>query len=128
MSEYFNAGEILPAELTHEVLKHLPESSRNGALVYFSEDYYAKRNAEIVTCFRIYQSDPHFGSLPEIYEALSEQYGLSVRRICAILKDAGEQSERARQGQRRFSGVRVDRNSRRMSVRAASSCRSAGRR
>ena len=118
MAEYFNAREILPVELMSEVMNYIPEASRNGAVVYFSEDYYARRNAAIVTSFRIYQSDPNFGSHMEIYEALSEQYGLTVRRICRILQEAGEHGDRCIQIRRRVSGIRVNRHSRRMSVRA----------
>ena len=119
MADYYNAREILPADLVSEVMKHVPEASRNGALVYFSEDYYARRNAEIVSCFLLYQADPHFGSQLEIYEALSEQFGLTVRRICKILSESGDHSERRLQVRRRFSGIRVDRCSRRMKVRTA---------
>jgi hypothetical protein len=119
MADYYNAREILPAELMREVMEHVPKGSRNGALVYFSEDYYARRNAEIVSCFLIYQADPNFGSQLEIYEALSEQFGLTVRRICRILKEGGDHGERRVQVRRRFSGIRVDRCSRRMKVRTA---------
>ena len=119
MAEYFNAREILPTELMNEVMEYVPEGSRNGVLLYFSEDYYAKRNAEIVKCFEIYQADADFGSQLEICEALSEQYGLTVRWICTLLKEAGVKSERCGNGRRRFSGVRVSRCSRRMRLRTA---------
>ena len=119
MADYYNAREILPADLLRGVLEHVPEGSRSGALVYFSEDYYGRRNAEIVRCFHIYQADPHFGSRSEIYEALSEQYGLTARRICKIVKENGDHRESRPRARRRLSGIRVDRCSRRMKVRTA---------
>lgn len=117
MADYFNARETLPAELIAQVMEHIPGASRSGAVLYFSEDYYAARNAEICRCFEIFQSDPSFGSHLEIYEALSEQYGLTSRRICEIVKGAREQCGRRRPSRRRYSGVRVGRSSRRMRVR-----------
>ncbi|UCD56527.1 MAG: hypothetical protein JSV16_11920 [Candidatus Hydrogenedentota bacterium] len=119
MAEYFNAKEVLPVELIARVMEHLPEQSRSGALVYFSEDYYTRRNAEIARCFQLYQSDSNFGSHLEIYESLSEQYGLSARQICKIVKEAREQGGRRASPRRRYSGVRVGRSSRRMRVRTA---------
>lgn len=117
MAEYFNAREILPAGLIAEVMEHLPEQSKYGAVLYFSEDYYTKRNAEITRCFEIYISDPNFGSHLEIYEALSEQYGLTVRQICKILREArGEQGRGRKPPRRRPSGVRVGRTTRKMRV------------
>ena len=118
MAEYFNGKEILPAELVSEVMEYIPERSRNGALVYLSEDYYARRNGEIVRSFRIYQADPTFGSRLEIYEALSEHYRLTVRRICKIVKENGEDSGGHARVRRRFSGLRVDPRSRRMKASA----------
>ena len=117
MAEYFNATTILPAELLAQVLEHIPEQSRSGALVYFSEDYYAKRNAEISRCFQIYQSDPAFGSHLEIYEELSEEYGLTVRQICKIVRGVRQKGERSGPSRRRSSGVRVGRSIRKMVVR-----------
>lgn len=117
MAEYFNAKKILPPELMAAVLEHIPKGSRCGALVYFSEDYYAKRNAEIGQCFQIYQSDPSFGSNLAIYEALSEQYRLTVRQICKIVKDARDAGGRASPVRRRHSGIRVGRSSRKMTIR-----------
>ena len=117
MADYFNAREVLPAELIADVLEHIPEQSRSGATIYFSEDYYAKRNTEIARCFQIYQSDPSFGSHMEIYEGLSDQFGLTVRQICKIVKGVREQGGRQAPSRRRFSGVRVGRSSRRMKVR-----------
>ena len=119
MAEYFNAKKILPPELMAAVFEHIPEASRCGALVYFSEDYYAKRNAEIERSFQIYQSDPSFGSNIAIYEALSEQYGLTTRQICKIVKDVRDTDEAAAPAKRRYSGIRVGRSSRKMSVRTA---------
>jgi len=116
MAEYFNARELLPGDLILEVLAHLPEESRNGAVLYFSEDYYARRNAEIAGYFRIYQSDPEFESHAEIYEALSEQYGLTIRQICRIVTAAGVRGGARRCDRRRRSGIRVGRVSRRMRV------------
>jgi hypothetical protein len=117
MAEYFNAKKILPPELMAAVLEHIPEDSRSGALLYFSEDYYAKRNAEIERCFQIYQSDPSFGSNIAIYEELSEQYGLTTRQICKIVKGVRNTDDRKTPARRRYSGVRVGRSSRRMTVR-----------
>lgn len=116
MAEYFNAREKLPIDLILEVLEHIPEESREGALIYFSKNYYARRNAEIVRCFQIYQSDPQFGSHIEIYEALSDQYRLTVRQICKIVKAARAQGGKRGCHRRRPSGVRVGRISRRMRV------------
>ena len=117
MAEYFNAKKLLPSELMAAVLKHLPTQSRSGAIVYFSEDYYAKRNAEIGRGFLKCQSDPGFGSHLEIYEALSEQYGLTVRQICKIVRSVREGSGKRTPSRRRYSGVRVGRAFRRMTVR-----------
>lgn len=117
MAEYFNAKKILPPELMAAVLEHIPDASRSGALVYFSEDYYAKRNGEIERCFQIYQSDPSFGSNIAIYEELSEQYRLTTRQICKIVKDVRDTGERKAPARRRYSGVRVGRSSRKMTVR-----------
>lgn len=116
MAEYFNARKILPTDLIAVVLEHIPARDRNGAVIYFSEDYYAQRNGEIERCFEIYQSDPSFGSYLEIYEALAEQFGLTVRQICKIVKEVREQGGRKIPVRRRFSGVRVRRSSRRMRV------------
>ncbi len=117
MAEYFNAKKILPADLISMVLEHISAQSRSGALVYFSEDYYATRNAKIERCFQIYQSDPSFGSHLEIYEALSEEFGISVRQICKIVRDVREEGGRKAPVRRRYSGVRVGRTSRKMTVR-----------
>lgn len=117
MANYFNAKKILPAELIAEVLGRIPEECRSGALVYFSEDYYARRNAEIERSFQLYATDETFGSHLEIYEALSEQYGLTVRQICKIVKGARKRCGRTRPRRRRYSGVRVGRTARRMNVR-----------
>ena len=87
MAEYFNAKTVLPAELIMRVLEHIPHQSKSGAIVYFSEDYYAKRNGEIGRRFKKHRSDPAFGSHLQIYEALSEQYGLTVRQICKIVRE-----------------------------------------
>ncbi|RJP69528.1 MAG: hypothetical protein C4532_10840 [Candidatus Abyssobacteria bacterium SURF_17] len=116
MAEYFNADRMLPAELVAAVLRHVPERSRNGALIYFSEDYYTRRNAEIAQSFRVYQSDPNFGSHVEIYEALSEHYGLAVRQICKIVTQARRGGERRSKVRRRRSGWSVRGTSRRMSL------------
>lgn len=117
MAEYFNARQILPKDLLGEVLEHIPEGSRNGAVLYFSNDYYARRNAEIVDCFQIHQADPRFGSHTEIYEALAEQYGLTVRQICKIVREARAQGGHRGRRRRRRSGIRVGRFTRRMSIR-----------
>ena len=120
MPEYFNAKDILPAELIAEVMNHIPAQSKGGAVVYFKEDYYVRRNAEISRLFQIYQSDPTFGSHLEVYEALSEHYGLTVRRICEIVKGVREKSGGVVSLRRRRSGLRVGRrSSRRMRVRTA---------
>jgi hypothetical protein len=120
MASYFNAKKILPSELIAEVLGRIPEGCRSGALVYFSEDYYARRNAEIERSFQLYATDTAFGSHLEIYEALSEQYGLTVRQICKIVKGVRERCGKIGPKRRRYSGVRVGRTSRRMSVRTTS--------
>ena len=117
MAEYFNAKKLLPPDLIAQVLEHIPDESRNGALLYFSEDYYARRNAEIERCFQIYQSDPSFGSHLEIYEALSEEFGITVRQICKIVRGVREQNGRKTPVRRRYSGIRVGRTSRKMTVR-----------
>jgi hypothetical protein len=117
MAEYFNAKDILPAELIAEVMTHIPPQSKSGAILYFREDYYAMRNAEISRLFQIYESDPTFGSHMEIYEALSEHYGLTVRRICEIVKGVRASGNGAGKARRRYSGMRVRRSSRRMRVR-----------
>ena len=117
MAKYLNAREVLPLDLVAEVLKHLPEEGRNGALIYFSDNYYLRRNAEIVRCFHIYQADPRLANFMEIYEALAEQYKLTVRQICKIVKAGQECGEKPARRQRRYSGIRVDRVSRRMRVR-----------
>jgi hypothetical protein len=117
MAEYFNAKTVLPAELIMRVLEHIPHQSKSGAIVYFSEDYYAKRNGEIGCRFKKYRSDPAFGSHLQIYEALSEQYGLTVRQICKIVREVRQQGDGPLRPRRRYSGVRVGRSSRRMSVR-----------
>jgi len=117
MAEYFNAKLLLSSELIAAVLERLPQQSRSGAIVYFSEDYYAKRNAEIGEKFLEYQSDSRFGSHMEIYETLSEQYGLTVRQICKVVKSARDKSEKRTPPRRRYSGVRVGRSLRRMTVR-----------
>ncbi|MBI4831096.1 MAG: hypothetical protein HY801_05990 [Candidatus Lindowbacteria bacterium] len=119
MAKYFNAREILSQDIIAEVLKRIPEQCKSGALVYFSEDYYARRNAEVARCFQIYQSAPGFRSHLEIYEALAEQFGLTVRWICKILDEVRRQAGRRRPTARRYSGVRVaGRAIRRMRVRA----------
>jgi len=117
MAEYFNAKKMLPPELIAAVLKHIPDRSRSGAIVYFSEDYYAKRNAEIGRHFQVYQSDSRFGSRLEVYEALSDQFGLTVRQICKIVRDVRQRIERSGPARRRYTGVRVGRTSRKMTVR-----------
>ncbi|GAB4343375.1 MAG: hypothetical protein Kow0099_21730 [Candidatus Abyssubacteria bacterium] len=118
MAQYFNAKQILPPHLVVEVLKHIPRESRSGAVLYFSEDYYTIRNHEVVQCFHIYEADPAFGGTMEIYRALSEQFGLTVRQIEHIV--CGKRESRRRRGGRpvrRYSGIRVRRLSRRMEVR-----------
>lgn len=116
MADYFNAEKVLPPELLSAVLKHIPAASRSGVVLYFSENYYAMRNSEIIALFRIYQADPQFGSNLEIYEALSEQYGLTVRRICRIVQGHRDPEFRRGQGIRRRTGLRVERSQRRMHV------------
>jgi hypothetical protein len=116
MADYFNAERILPSELYAAVLKHIPERSKGGAVVYFKDDYYTKRNAEIIALFRIYLSDPHFGSNLEIHEALSEQFGLTVRQISRILQGNREAGETRIHPARRRTEMRVGRVSRRMHV------------
>ncbi len=123
MAEYFNAKDVLPAELIDEVMNHIPALSKGGAVVYFKEDYYVRRNAEISRLFQIYQSDPTFGSHLEVYEALSEHYGLTVRRICEIVKGIRQTTGRVAGLRRRRSGLRVSRSVRRMRVRASASQR-----
>jgi hypothetical protein len=121
MARYFNAKKILSDEVISEVLQRIPEQCRTGALVYFSEDYYARRNADVIRCFRIYQSDPVYRSHFEIYEALSEQFGLTVRWICKILEETRATSPRRAPKTRTYSGVRVaGRTVRRMRVRSVS--------
>ena len=117
MAEYFNANKLLSSELIAEVLKRLPQQSRSGAIVYFSEDYYAKRNAEIGRSFLQCRANPRFGSHVAIYETLSERYGLTVRQICKIVKGVRDGSGKRGPSRRRYSGVRVGRTSRRMTVR-----------
>ncbi len=119
MAEYFNAKVVLPAELIAEVMDHIPPQGKGGAVLYFREDYYVRRNAEISRLFQIYQSDPHFGSHLEIYEALSEHFGLTVRRICEIVRGVREKGCGVLSARRRRSGVRVGRSIRRMRVRTA---------
>ncbi len=117
MADYFNAKTLLPPDLLFKVLEHIPEASRNAAILYFHEDFYARRNAEIIAAFRIYQADPHFGNNVEIYEALAEQYGLTLRHVCRILKGEPEGTEKRRRRGRRVSGIRVTKSTRRMLVR-----------
>ena len=119
MPEYFNAKNILPPELIAEVMDHMPAQGKGGAVLYFKDDYYVRRNAEISRLFQIYQSDPAFGSHLEIYEALSEQYGLTVRRICEIVKGTRARGVASVEKKRRSSGVRVGRTLRRMRVQTA---------
>jgi hypothetical protein len=108
MARYFNAKNILSDDLILQVLERIPKECRSGALIYFREDYYARRNAGIARCFQIYESDPAFESHIEIYEALSEQFGLSVRRIWKILRETRRGSgPRKFPARRRYSGVRV---------------------
>jgi hypothetical protein len=118
MAEYFNAKDILPVELISEIMNHLPQRGKGGAIIYFRENYYAMRNAEISRLFQIYQSDPNFGSHVEMYEALSEHYGLTVRRICEIVKGVREHGA-VPGARRRYSGMRVGRSSHRMRVRTS---------
>lgn len=120
MPEYYNAKEILPAELIAEVMNRIPAQSKGGAVVYFKEDYYVRRNAEISRLFQTYQSDPAFGSHLEVYEALSKLYGLTVRRLCEIVKGVRQQSGGVASARRRRSGLRVGRSLRRMRVRTES--------
>jgi hypothetical protein len=108
MADYFNARNLLPPDLLIQVLKYIPEQSRYGAVLYFREDYYARRNSEIIALFRIYQDDPNFGSNTEIYEALSEQFGLTVRQICRVL-EGNREPFRHRRNVRRLTGIRVTR-------------------
>jgi hypothetical protein len=117
VTEYFNAGKLLPARLVAEILEHVPREARNGALIYVSDDFYARRNAEIRRCFDIQLSDPTMAGLMEIYEALSEEYGLTVRQICRIVKDARDSGGEPVRRRRRYSGIRVGRVSRRVRVR-----------
>ncbi|MBI5119062.1 hypothetical protein HZA56_21570 [Candidatus Poribacteria bacterium] len=118
MARYLNAKDFLSDELILQVLERIPKGCRSSALIYFSEDYYARRNAEVVRCFQIYESDPAFGSHVEIYEALSEQFGLGPRRICRILERRTRECERHKPGRRRHSSVRVvGRAMRRMRIR-----------
>jgi len=109
MADYFNARNLLPPDLLSRVLQHIPEQSRYGALLYFRDDYYIRRNSEIIALFQIYQDDPNFGSNSEIYEALSDQFGLTVRQICRILEGNRGPVRRSRTI-RRLSGIRVTRS------------------
>ena len=117
MADYFNAKEVLPLELITKVLEYIPKESRNGSVLYFSDDFYGRRNAEIARCFQIYQSDPQFGSFTEIYEVLSQEYGLTVRQISKIVKEVREHGDGPAQRRRNYTGIRVGRISRRMRVR-----------
>jgi hypothetical protein len=122
MAQYFNARQILPTHLLVEVLKHIPKDSRNGAVLYFNEDYYAARNHEIAQCFQIYQADPSFGGTRDIYQALAEQFCLTVRQIenivCGLKEPGWERPSRSRR--RQYSGITVRRRiQRRMVVRTA---------
>jgi hypothetical protein len=109
MPEYFNADKLLPPDLVTAVLRHIPKGCESGALVFFKRNYYTERNAEIIALFRIYQDDPRFGSITEIQEALSEQFGVSERHINRILQgEAGRGLARGRRI-RRLSGMFVAR-------------------
>lgn len=110
MVEYFNAQRLLPPDLFARVLKYIPGQNRYGAVLYFRDDYYTSRNGEIISLFRIYQDDPNFGSNSEIYEALSEQFGLTVRQICRILD--GNREPFRRRIIHRATGTRVTRSTR----------------
>lgn len=120
MAEYFNAKEILPKELLAKIMDYIPHECRAGAVLYFSEDYYQRRNAEIVRYFQECRSNPLFGSHLEIYEALSERFGLTKRRIIEIVKEARRSGERLGPSRRKYSGVRVRRSDRTMRVRQGS--------
>ncbi|RJP17965.1 MAG: hypothetical protein C4520_15270 [Candidatus Abyssobacteria bacterium SURF_5] len=108
MPAYFNAEKLLSPELLSAVLQCIPEHGRSGAVLYFGEDYYAKRNGQVIALFRIYQDDPHFGSVSEIHEALSEQFGLTCRQICRILQGNREAGAKRKLMRRRPAILRVN--------------------
>jgi hypothetical protein len=109
MPEYFNADKLLPPDLVSAVLRHIPRGCKSGALVFFKRDYYTERNAEIIALFRIYQDDPRFGSITEIQEALSEQFGVTARQMNRILRGEARRGFARGQSMRRLSGMRVTR-------------------
>ena len=108
---YFNAKSMLPPELLAAVMRHIPDMERGSVYLFIREDYYSRRNAEIIALFRIYQDDPHFGSAVEIYEALAEQFGLTPRHICRILEGKRPATFQRGRRMRRLSGMRVTRSS-----------------
>lgn len=119
MADYFNAKNLLPQHLLMEIMEHIPPESRSGAILYFSEDFYAKRNYEIRRAFEIYLSDPHFGSRVEIQEELANQYGLTERHVSRIVADIRPNKKTGSPPRKRYSGVRVRRSARQRSAYSA---------
>ena len=93
-TNYFNARQVLPETIIEQILTYLPADRRERVLLYIHSDYYADRNVRVVAAFRDAWAAGTFRRKTKLYEALGEQFALSPRRICSILREAGTDAPR----------------------------------
>ena len=85
-TNYCNANDFLPQELIQQVLSHLPPDRRERVLLYIHPDYYAARNAKLAVAVDRAVAERRYPRRGDLYAALAQEFGLSPRRICAILR------------------------------------------
>lgn len=98
-TNYFNAKDLLPRELIAQVLAHLPPDRRERVLLYLHQDYYAERDAKVVAAYDRAVGENRYRKRGDLYAALAYEFGLSPRRICAIVRErrpAQTEAERGR--------------------------------
>ena len=94
-TNYCNANDFLPQELIQHVLGHLPPDRRERVLLYLHPDFYAARDAKLVLAFDRAVAERQYRRRGDLYAALAREFGLSPRRICAILRKRRPESAAA---------------------------------
>jgi len=109
MADYHNANTLLPGALIAQIKTHLPADSGPGVMLYFSLPFYPQRNQKIQIRFLELNSKGE-ACRSAIYDELAEEFSLSSRQICKIVKPARIQAGEPPRVARRTSGIRISRS------------------